>query len=331
MIALLQNAVVTATADQLPVARFSSRMSTLVLVISTSLVDNNAHSSGNFVISSTSFEGRFVKIQSFGMEACCLDFFSATSSFQSGVISVQNVWERAYERNEAVEATKYKERGTSKSQRLSCCPSPATRLLARVQKITAELFLLAVIPHHTPSSTLTPREANNSMSSAQKLTKKQKKAIAFRERKQGKGKGKDGEVDVDNDVPIAEDQDMADIHGDDAEVESVGEKEAKQVQAKARDEGRELGFETVVEMPKKRKRDVDGAAEEDDARVEKPKRKKKKGVADDGEAEAEAGAVGKGDKKETQSQLKQRYILFVGMSPKSSPAWLAIHRCAKVI
>ena len=51
------------------------------------------------------------------------------------------------------------------------------------------------------------------MSSAPKLTKKQKKALAFRDRGKGKGKGK-GKAksldELDNDIPVEEDQDRAD-------------------------------------------------------------------------------------------------------------------------
>ncbi|CAL1695197.1 unnamed protein product [Somion occarium] len=135
---------------------------------------------------------------------------------------------------------------------------------------------------------------------ADKLTKKQKKALAFRERK-GKGKAKE---DAQHDVPIAEDQDLAEIH----DVET-----------------QEAAQETVVVRQdavsgKKRKREV----QEDQPTSEKGKEKQsekkttKKRKGDGAEAvptgtdnETEPSSTGKA-KKKGRADAKQRFILFVG-------------------
>lgn len=137
------------------------------------------------------------------------------------------------------------------------------------------------------------------MSAAVKLTKKQKKALAFRERK-GKGKAKATEDELDNDVPVMEDQDAAE-----AEVESprVENQEASQ----AKDAGRPQ----VVEG-KKRKRD----AEEPNENVEKPKKRKKdpeqaKSTVVEGE-EGGAAENEATDGKKKKKDKPQRFILFVG-------------------
>ena len=64
------------------------------------------------------------------------------------------------------------------------------------------------------------------MSNIQKLTKKQKKGLAFRERKTGKGKKKDDLIDMENNaVPLMEDQDHT---GDDGNPSAVGGEEGKE-------------------------------------------------------------------------------------------------------
>ncbi|RPD82681.1 hypothetical protein L226DRAFT_33996 [Lentinus tigrinus ALCF2SS1-7] len=159
-----------------------------------------------------------------------------------------------------------------------------------------------------------------SSSAAQKLTKKQKKALAFRERK-GKGKGKPTSFDeLDNDVPVAEDQDLAEAELD-AEAAAV---EAPKGRAKAGAQGADGVGEGAAEgagkakgSGKKRKRgeedeggDRDGTQRKEGG-AHKQAKKKRKGVDGavevDGEEEAEEG----GSKKE-KGQQKQRYILFVG-------------------
>ncbi|KAI0801021.1 hypothetical protein C8Q74DRAFT_1364672 [Fomes fomentarius] len=153
------------------------------------------------------------------------------------------------------------------------------------------------------------------MSSAPKLTKKQKKALAFRERK-GKGKAK-GFDELDNDVPIEENQDLAEAELDE---------EAPPVEAQARPatstkKGGAESADTVgsAHKGKKRKREVedtgdeskdkDVGVEEGDTGKQKAK-KKRKGVDSSGvEVETDESAEkGKGNSKNG----KQRYILFVG-------------------
>ncbi|KAG6862169.1 hypothetical protein C0995_004251 [Termitomyces sp. Mi166 len=147
------------------------------------------------------------------------------------------------------------------------------------------------------------------MSATVKLTKKQKKGIAFRERKTGNKRSKD-EVHTleDNDVPIMEDQDALATEGPSVEMEEDVEgkksKSASKVsendnQAKGK---RKADEDTNVSEPKKRKRqdaDVDAPESTD----EKPVAKRKKAVEDAGES---------GQNTKVAAKSKQRFILFVG-------------------
>lgn len=153
-----------------------------------------------------------------------------------------------------------------------------------------------------------------SMASTQppKLTKKQKKGIAFRERRTGKGKGKDdpsaSEI-LSHEVPIAEDQDMAEMEDNQVEFEKVESKKGGN-KDKGKGTGRSKGDENTEQVgveldsksvgkPKKRKRSEEGQADEDESA--KPKQKKKKGDVDQ-----------VANSKKGQATDKQRFILFVG-------------------
>ncbi|KAJ7246280.1 hypothetical protein B0H12DRAFT_1021281 [Mycena haematopus] len=147
------------------------------------------------------------------------------------------------------------------------------------------------------------------MNAPQKLTKKQKKGIAFRDRKGSKSRSHGGPAGMeDNEVPVLEVQDFV---GD--EVDSLA-LEVRTTQAtpadqksKALRKGKEKAVDSVTPpAQKKRKRDhaaEDGgenAAEEgQDGKVEGPKPKKVKGSPGD-------------SAKETKTQVTQRFILFVG-------------------
>ncbi|TFK56572.1 hypothetical protein OE88DRAFT_1730049 [Heliocybe sulcata] len=144
--------------------------------------------------------------------------------------------------------------------------------------------------------------------SSQKLTKKQKKAIAFRERK-GKGKARD---DGGNDIPVQEDQGLASIQVADVEHADDG---AQREEGGAAADGR--GGE-VVGKSRKRKREEeaagkgkekDGKGEKEEGRA-KPEKKRKKAAKDEDEADAE-GEVDLDGQKSVKKD-KQRYILFVG-------------------
>ncbi|KAJ7596587.1 hypothetical protein C8J56DRAFT_1105695 [Mycena floridula] len=133
------------------------------------------------------------------------------------------------------------------------------------------------------------------MISSQKLTKKQKKGLAFRARKT---KGKDGQVarwttstsaDLeDNDVPVMEVQDIADEEDNTAQVEILDKKNSKaqgkgkgKAKATAVEAGPAVAAATSEKKSKKRKRE-----EEEEGVEAKPEKKAKK--------------------------AKQRYILFLG-------------------
>jgi len=150
------------------------------------------------------------------------------------------------------------------------------------------------------------------MSSAQlsKLTKKQKKGIAFRERKLGKSKndqpdGKGGGQDV----PIQEAVDQAEIQDSNVEMEKATSTErTKERTGKSDRKGKDKalairGDTKVVENAKKRKRGEGETHEGETHEGEKPKQKKIKSVSEDG-TKAE---------KDTSNRGKQRFILFVGM------------------
>jgi nucleolar protein 6 len=150
------------------------------------------------------------------------------------------------------------------------------------------------------------------MSAPQKLTKKQKKGIAFRDRKTNKSRpnGSDPAGLEDNEVPVLEVQDLADGEDDSPAVE-VATKKGKSVDQKSKEtrKGKEKAKDSVAPSPaqKKRKRDpaaVDGevdaaAGQGQDGEIQGPKRKKAKGGNEDSAKEAKA-------------EVKQRFILFVG-------------------
>ncbi|KAI8980761.1 hypothetical protein BD414DRAFT_493193 [Trametes punicea] len=142
------------------------------------------------------------------------------------------------------------------------------------------------------------------MSAAQKLTKKQKKALAFRERK-GKGKGKAKSFDeLDNDVPIEENQDFAEAEvGEEARaVEAPAGREADATQGGAQDAD-------AVESSNKGKKRKREEGPENDSEGTKGQKSKKKRKDPKGESVDAGDEESKGDDKKN---VKRRYILFVG-------------------
>lgn len=161
------------------------------------------------------------------------------------------------------------------------------------------------------------------MNSTQKLTKKQKKSLAFRERKTGKGQGKNELDDMEaNAVPAMEDQDIA---GDDSNPPQVpgdgGEEKGKAGNDAVRHEGKRKegklggkgkGKAEKEDVPvaveklnssKKRKRDAEedeSKQEDEDTTAEQSSKKtsKRKKTGDEKQASTKEG--------------KQRYILFLG-------------------
>lgn len=143
------------------------------------------------------------------------------------------------------------------------------------------------------------------MSAPQKLTKKQKKGIAFRERK---GKGKDAahtDNMEDNDVPIMEEQDLVPSDVDQLEMEAV-EVEKKKISAskgKAKGNAKDsvLEVDDGAQKTKKRKRDSEEEVNKEDKVAGSDSKRKK-------------GNDTKVAKTEGNTESKQRFILFVGMS-----------------
>ncbi|RDB29645.1 hypothetical protein Hypma_015744 [Hypsizygus marmoreus] len=144
------------------------------------------------------------------------------------------------------------------------------------------------------------------MSATPKLTKKQKKGLAFRERKTGKTKDKDDRPQLeDNDIPVLEDQDTLGAEGVDVQVETVVERKKKKLHAEieggsAKTKGKRKA-EEEPEMSKKRKRD--GDVDGDNVKEEKQHVKRKKTV--DAVAETKVTKI-------PAANSKQRFILFVG-------------------
>ncbi|KAG6817726.1 hypothetical protein H0H87_004517 [Tephrocybe sp. NHM501043] len=157
------------------------------------------------------------------------------------------------------------------------------------------------------------------MSAPAKLTKKQKKGIAFRERKTGKGhKDKDGAYrSEDNDVPVMEDQDAALLEGPSVEVAKVVEgKKSKSTEdvsgsdskAKGKRKAGAEDADTDAGKPKKRKReDKDSNIDDAEHAEEKPAAKRKKPVEGAGDSGPDKKVA-----KKTKPDGKQRFILFVG-------------------
>lgn len=181
----------------------------------------------------------------------------------------------------------------------------ASRHLAQVLRSGAfHLAFLRTAPNHTAYA----------MGTAAKLTKKQKKALAFRERQtKSKGKSKATDADVEeeeeeeeNGVPVMEDQDRAEGEVEDRRVES----EAGRAGAAAGARG-ELG-----KGGKKRKRGGEPEVEgEEEGRVQATKRRKGgDGVVDGVQPKEDAGQDS--ELKAKKGVKQQRFILFVGMSAR---------------
>ncbi|KAH7914775.1 hypothetical protein BJ138DRAFT_316160 [Hygrophoropsis aurantiaca] len=166
------------------------------------------------------------------------------------------------------------------------------------------------------------------MSTVKKLTKRQKKGIAFRDRKAGKSNrpGTTDEVD-DHDVPILEDQDLAEIQDHNVEPSQEGAADAKVMavgrskknKGKAENKSMDVVEETtsaVVVGTKKRRREAeDGTAEgtkgkQQEAGSRKAKRRKESVGEVDGTLDTEV-TEGTGEEPAT-AQTKQRFILFLG-------------------
>lgn len=150
------------------------------------------------------------------------------------------------------------------------------------------------------------------MSSTPKLSKRQKKGIAFRE---GKGKAKK-QGDLEHDVPILELQDLIDGRASDEEggegaQRSVGGKGKGREEAVVQKDGEKKG---LVVATKKRKREVaedaqgTGDLEGEDGQSGRRKVKRTKGDA--GTVPEDAEEAEQGESKIEKS--KQRFILFLG-------------------
>jgi len=168
------------------------------------------------------------------------------------------------------------------------------------------------------------------MSTSQKLTKKQKKGLAFRERKTGKrqpGKGRHrNELSgmEYNAIPSMEGEVLFGLEGDPAQDQGVPRKDDSKTcrheegdavqhkkgksgsKSKGDAEKEDVSVSVAVLKGKKRKREDDGVDEEsreDCVGVEgRSKTKRKKVTKEEGEEE----------EKQQKNQSKQKFILFIG-------------------
>jgi nucleolar protein 6 len=172
----------------------------------------------------------------------------------------------------------------------------------------------------TPAPVSTLSSSAPSSSSQKRLTKKQQKALAFRDRKSGKrtkGSSKDddlAEMDA-NAIPAMEDQDLASLTGGEVEVAAVLDQAQDQERGKKGDttskgKGKRKGedgdakVEVAAKLGGKRKREQDEEGEGEGVAMDV-----------DGGVEVEKGQPRKKKKqagKEGEDSRKQKFILFVG-------------------
>lgn len=149
------------------------------------------------------------------------------------------------------------------------------------------------------------------MSAPQKLTKKQKKSLSFRQKKGNKGKAAAVD-DEGRDVPVAENLDVdVDLDSEEAIPKDEAPKTPLASKGKQKDDGvpaEQKDAEMVRAESKKRKRLEKDAVNADDADRSTPKPKKHKRSPESKEEDVES-TEGKGAAK----GKKPRYILFVGM------------------
>jgi len=159
------------------------------------------------------------------------------------------------------------------------------------------------------------------MPNRQKLTKRQKKGLAFRERKTGKRQDRDELSEMEaNAIPVVEDQDIAGDDGDTTEVagdihkkkgkavgDAVGD-EGKRTESKVGSKGKGKAERQGVPVPveavkeKKRKREAEATEEVQGSQDSQPKKAVKRKKVDD-----KVKSTGEMDK-----AGKQRFLLFVG-------------------
>ncbi|KIM47808.1 hypothetical protein M413DRAFT_439487 [Hebeloma cylindrosporum] len=155
------------------------------------------------------------------------------------------------------------------------------------------------------------------MSSTQKLTKKQKKGLAFRERKAGKRPARDDLSEIEaNAIPVVEDQDLAGGDGDTIEVERDDyKKTGKAVDNAIGDEGKRK--ESKVGSKGKGEAEKQGVPDPVEV-VKKEKKRKRESETAEGDGQSKKTAKRKrldADEKtpvDTEKAGKQRFILFVG-------------------
>jgi len=157
------------------------------------------------------------------------------------------------------------------------------------------------------------------MSGIQKLTKKQKKGLAFRERKTGKRQRLDDLSKMEaNAVPVMEDQDFAGADGDTVEVAGDDyKKTGKAVDNTIGDEGKRK--ESKVGSKGKGKAEKQGVPVPVEV-VKKEKKRKAEAETTEGAQDGQSGKVAKrkrmDDSDKTPGDMekggKQRFILFVG-------------------
>ncbi|KAJ7193375.1 hypothetical protein GGX14DRAFT_528087 [Mycena pura] len=148
------------------------------------------------------------------------------------------------------------------------------------------------------------------MSNTQKLTKKQRKAVAFRDRKAAKSRSHHGDPAglEGNAVPVLEEQNLVDNEVDPPAVAVAAESdEPVDRSSSASRKGKEKTKDTGTAAPTQTKRKRDHAAvdgETNEPAGERSRKKAKKGSVSTGAGEVEEST--------NVTKEKQRFILFVG-------------------
>ncbi|EEB91914.1 hypothetical protein MPER_09654 [Moniliophthora perniciosa FA553] len=144
------------------------------------------------------------------------------------------------------------------------------------------------------------------MSSTRKLTKKQKKALAFRERQTGRSAKNVSDDMEGNEVPTMENQDMLGLQGDEVEDQAMGE-----VQEGPKETKKSNVIPGSTEGKAKEKEGIDERISSSSG----PKKRKRENGKEPGEKEKVERLDQQEPKRRKTGEDKPRYILFLDPPP----------------
>ena len=161
--------------------------------------------------------------------------------------------------------------------------------------------------------------AASMMHAPPKLTKKQRKGLAFRKRTTGKRHSRNGLMEMETAaVPVMEDQDIAGVQGDTLQNQKKRREEKGDETVRASDQDKQG---RVARKGKERPKEKDVSFSVEVVKTTKRKRACEDGVQEDQTSESQSRKIlkRKKDNDVTQSSetkgkttVKQRFILFVG-------------------